>query len=180
MSELTVAGGKVPIMTTPQWLTFVLRQGGVTPLILIHAPDMTYYDTVRRGLTSLGVRALTPGQLATGTWPAAPLVEVDVSVEGLLARIHLKTKDKSIVPSGEEPMTALWMVAAKQSRKVLVALVPPGSIPADLREEDVVEELGRIAGLHRMYAGLAEFFDTRFRQRRTGLIAAPAEPGDGE
>jgi hypothetical protein len=147
------------------WLTFVLKQGGATPLILIQAPDEDYFHTVRRSVSNLGFRSVTAEQFAAGAWPDAPLVEVDVSREGLLARVHLRSKDKSIVPSGEEPMTVMWMVAAKQMRRVLVAVVPPGTLSDDVTEQVLPDQLGRVAGARQLYVGLASFFDDRFQRR---------------
>lgn len=163
-------------MTKALWLTFVLKQGA-TPLILIQAPDQGYFDSVRKGVSNLGFRPMTAGQFITGAWPAAPLAQVDVSREGLLLRVHLQTMDKSIVPSGEEPMTPIWMAAAKAMRKVLVAVVPPGSIDPDVAEEDLAGRLAqiaghRIAGHRRLYAGLADFFDDRFHHRQPARAAA--------
>lgn len=157
-------------MTDALWLTYVFPQGGATPMILVQAPDVGYFDSVRRGLTTMGCRAVTPGQVRLGEWPLAPLIEVDVA-DGLLVRVHLRTVDKSVVPSGEEPMTAMWMVAAKGSGKALVALAPPGSIREDVNAEDLPEVLGRIAADRRLYVGLAAFFDGRFRRRSAPVLS---------
>lgn len=159
---------------TSLWLTFVLKQGGATPLILVQAPNQAYFDQVRKGATTMGFRAVTPEQLAAGAWPAAPLVDVDVSDEGELVRVHLRTIDKSIVPSEPEPMTALWMVAAKTGGKTLVGLVPPGSLADDITEDNLVEHLGRVAATRRLYLGLGEFHHGRFRRRDRPDVPAVA------
>lgn len=126
----------------PIWLVSVIEAGrsGPTAMLGIEPQTDELYGHIRDRMRRGGFRKVTHREWNTATWGLSLTAAVDV-VRGDLVRVT--TGATSIYTASRCPVTDTWMNAAR-TRRVLVALLPAGTLGDDLTDD---EKQGRVADL---------------------------------
>jgi hypothetical protein len=141
------AGGDAPI-----WLLAVVEvSSGPTAMVAIEPQTAEVYEHVHTRMRRGGFTKVTRREWDTSTWALSTTAAVDV-VHGDLVRIT--TGAASIYTAGPMPVSAGWLEAAR-CRRVLVALVVPGTLGLDGTSEQKQQRLADLVDRRQLVGTMA-------------------------